>query len=91
MPMHERIPMEGRVFGRLTVQEYDHTNSQGFAVWRAVCECSREILVIGASLRRKPGTESCGCKRIEAATENILNEHRRRRKCKSKAEAQSAR
>ncbi len=62
-----RAPMEGKTFGRLTALSYDHTEGKS-AFYRCRCECGREIIVRGLSLRRGD-TRSCGCLRREVTAQ----------------------
>ena len=55
----------GQRFGRLTTVAYFGTKPCGRVAkhaWRCECDCGREIVVIGESLR-SGNTTSCGCKR----------------------------
>lgn len=64
--MGNRIDLTGRVFGRLIVLGYSHTDKNGWACWN--CECSHDggekviKTICGTSLtRKKTPTRSCGC------------------------------
>ena len=52
--------MKGQLFGRLTVLERAGTGSGGYALWRCICDCGKETVVIGQHLR-SGHTKSCGC------------------------------
>lgn len=60
------IDLTGRVFGRLTVIEksdkycYEGKSNLPRIQWRCKCECGKEVLVTGKSLR-SGNTRSCGC------------------------------
>lgn len=62
------IPLEGLVFGRLTVIERAENDAAGKPMWKCVCECRREAVVSGLSLR-SGSTHSCGCLRREIMRE----------------------
>jgi hypothetical protein len=53
----------GQRFGRLTVLRLsDKTDKYGEIFWQCLCDCGKETVVRGHSLRRKTGsTKSCGC------------------------------
>lgn len=51
--------LSGRVFGRLTVQEYAYSRRNG-PMWHVLCECGKTKIVEGGSLT-KGLTRSCGC------------------------------
>ena len=58
----------GQKFGRLTViEEADHTK-YGIK-WICQCDCGNEAMVLGVNLRKKDGTQSCGCLHDEAITD----------------------
>ena len=58
-----RIDLTGKRFGRLTVKAYEGLrNGKGY--WRCVCDCGKEKLIPGLSLRSEKST-SCGCYRAE--------------------------
>lgn len=51
-------------FGRLTVLEKTDERRSGHIVWKCKCDCGKECLVSGKTLRNG-GTTSCGCARIK--------------------------
>lgn len=51
-------------FGRLTVLSYSHKNSYGDHCWNCLCDCGKEIIRNGCSMRRGK-VKSCGCFRKE--------------------------
>ena len=57
-------PMEGKIFGRLTVINYVMADKGGKAIWRCICQCGNETRVTGYNLRAGL-TRSCGCLRGE--------------------------
>lgn len=59
-PGHRRIDLAGRRFGRLVAHAPEYPNGQRALHWRCVCDCGRQTVVNGASLRRG-ATSSCGC------------------------------
>jgi len=63
--MGKIINISGEKYGRLTVIEYDYTNSKnGRFKWVCKCECGNIKSIDGHSLR-KGLTKSCGCIKIE--------------------------
>ena len=68
------IDLTGKRFGRLTVIERGedyvcwtlHPNAEPTRFtapkWRCICDCGKEVTVLGASLRNG-NTRSCGCLR----------------------------
>jgi len=66
----------GNRYGRLTVVERAGSNRHGSALWRCICECGQETIVIGKDLRSER-TQSCGClQRDRVAESNRLPEGR---------------
>jgi len=59
----------GKVFGRLTVVEYDGPNKQGRSRYKCQCECGNTAVVNYNNLMRG-GTVSCGCYAKETASNN---------------------
>jgi hypothetical protein len=60
-----RVEMVGKKFGRMTVlglAPKPKPSSQ--TVWRCRCDCGKEVIVLGSSLR-SGRTKSCGCLRID--------------------------
>lgn len=68
MNSNAKIPMAGRVFGRLTVMAeaapYQPPTGKRQAQWLCACECGEETIVRGSLLRRGI-SKSCGCLRLE--------------------------
>lgn len=54
----------GQKFHRLAVIEYNGKNKQGNSLWKCICDCGKETIVIGSNLKRG-NTKSCGCLKIE--------------------------
>lgn len=55
------IDLTGHRYGRLTVIEYAGRAKNGkMCLWRCVCDCGKEIVTQGNSLR-SGNTKSCGC------------------------------
>jgi hypothetical protein len=54
-----RDDLNGRRFGRLTVEEFSHIECGG-AVWACRCDCGK-MSVIPARLLKSGNTASCGC------------------------------
>lgn len=76
------IDMTGRVYGRLTVLErvgsVFYRNGQSVPTWRCRCECGREVVVRGISLRNGT-TRSCGCLRAELSKERFTKNNPKRK------------
>lgn len=66
--MSQRIPMEGKRFGRLTVLRYSHTNKNKRAFYVCRCDCGKECIIMGKYLRNGD-TKSCGCLNIDRVKE----------------------
>lgn len=60
----------GNTYGILTVLERAGSNKHGKALWKCQCECGKEIIVDGTSLRTG-NTTSCGCRRLSAEKTEI--------------------
>ena len=58
--MGKIIDLTGQKFGKLTVLEKTKERRNRQVVWRCSCECGKETLVVGSSLR-SGHTKSCGC------------------------------
>ena len=52
--------LKGQKFGRLTVVEQMPNNANNKVMWRCVCDCGKETVVIGSRLFTGK-TKSCGC------------------------------
>lgn len=66
-----RIDMTGNRCGRLTVIGYECTKEDGHAMWKCICDCGKEVIVDGRSLR-SGNTKSCGCYNRERSTARIV-------------------
>lgn len=66
--MAKFIDLTGVKFGRLAVIKQAGRNKRGQIVWSCECDCGKEVVVCGASLRRG-NTRSCGCLQRERAIE----------------------
>lgn len=58
--MSKVIDMRGQRFGMLQVLDYEPIIRDRAAMWRCRCDCGREILARGTSMR-KGEKKSCGC------------------------------
>lgn len=63
--MGKRLQLVGKKFGRLTVIEDVGNDKNGCSLWRCVCECGNETIVVGSQLTYGH-TTSCGCRQKEA-------------------------
>lgn len=62
--------MEGKVFGRWTVIEFSHKDSQSRRVWLCECECGSIKAVLEYNLKSGRST-SCGCYHKETISKII--------------------
>lgn len=60
--------LNGQKFGRLTVISRAPNNADNKVMWRCVCDCGKEAVVIGSRLYTGK-TKSCGCLIRERTTE----------------------
>lgn len=67
--MSRVVDMTNKRFGRLTVIERD-LSIIGKAYWKCLCDCGKETIVYGASLRNGL-TKSCGCLSNEISKNNF--------------------
>lgn len=58
------IDLHGLRFGRLSVKSRSENSKKGQARWVCVCDCGKETIVYGSSLRSNK-TQSCGCTNVE--------------------------
>lgn len=58
--IHRIENLTNRVFGKLTVVEYSHTNNSNKSYWKCNCDCGNEITVRSDCLK-DGNTKSCGC------------------------------
>ena len=57
-----RLNLVGKIYGRLKVLKYNHTDKSSKAVWLCICECGNEHLV-STDLLNRGNLKSCGCLR----------------------------
>lgn len=57
------IDLTGQKFNNLTVKTYVGASKNGNSLWLCKCNCNKEIIVRGDSLRSGQ-TKSCGCSRL---------------------------
>lgn len=60
-----------RRFGKLTVVEFDHRDESGKRYWLCECDCGNAIVAEGHHLK-SGHTTSCGCKKYERRSEELL-------------------
>jgi hypothetical protein len=60
----------GERFGRLLVIELDRMEEDRGAYWKCLCDCGKEIVTSGHSLR-SGGTQSCGCLRRDSMPRGV--------------------
>ena len=69
--MSDVVDMIGKRFGKLTViSKYQGEKKRRGAYWVCRCDCGNEHITLGQSLRRGSVT-SCGCNRVENASQLI--------------------
>lgn len=56
--------LRGMRYGRLLVQTRLENSSRGQTRWECICDCGKEVAVVGSRLKSKK-TSSCGCIRSE--------------------------
>lgn len=54
------IPMLGKKFGQLKVLSLSHKDTKGRYFYKCFCDCGKQTIVRGSSLRSQ-NTKSCGC------------------------------
>jgi hypothetical protein len=62
--MSHLIDLTGQRFGRYTVVERAPNSPRGQARWHCRCDCGRESVAVGATLRNRD-SQSCGCRQRE--------------------------
>lgn len=68
-----RMDLTGQTFNRLTVTGFSHINQHKQSMWKCLCECGNEVVVLGIHLKNGH-TTSCGCLKKESA-ENLSMKH----------------
>lgn len=60
---HNANDLTGRRFGYLTITRLKGRRNGKNLEWFALCDCGKEIVVLGKEMTRKrgPGNQSCGC------------------------------
>lgn len=67
---HEVKDYKGKVFGELTVEEFDHKDKCHKAVWRCICSCGKECLIRSNNLQNGQ-IISCGHINRQMSAEKI--------------------
>lgn len=84
MKREKKIPdkydLTGKIFGRLKVIKYSHTNKQG-RIWECLCQCGKTSYVSIGALN-SGNTKSCGC----IPSELTAKRNRENKKYKNKTE-----
>lgn len=62
--MSLKVNMVGKKIGRLLVISEDSKRIGGMVYWRCRCDCGKETVVCGVSIR-KGASQSCGCLRLD--------------------------
>lgn len=69
----KQMNLNGKMFGRLhVVKSTSNRDSSGNLFWLCLCDCGKELEVVGASLTRG-NTQSCGCLHRERFTSRSHN------------------
>jgi hypothetical protein len=66
----KRIDLAGKVFGKLTVLEYSHSNR--YAYWKCRCECGKETIVRSSHLIAGL-VKTCGCSWAENGKKTVIH------------------
>jgi hypothetical protein len=69
--MATKIDMQGKTFGRLTVESPAESTKKGDAVWNVVCACGTHKTAVGEKLRNGE-SKSCGCLRKELSRVRLI-------------------
>lgn len=70
--MGKFIDLTNKKFGRLKVIERGKNSKHNQIQWKCICECGKEILVLGSHLK-SGHTKSCGCYQREKTSEYCKN------------------
>lgn len=74
--MDKSRDITGCRFGRLIAIERAGRDNRRNALWRCKCDCGKEIITRGSSLRAGV-TQSCGCLNLDLSTERIIKAQRK--------------
>ena len=77
--MSSFVNLIGQKFGRLVVVEQSHKNKWNHYYWLCLCDCGKEKIIAGSSLKTKC-TQSCGCLRKEKVTKHGYGKKKKRTK-----------
>lgn len=66
------IDLSGKKFERLTVLGFSGLDQNKNALWLCKCDCRKEVIILGASLRNGR-TKSCGCLKLEMNAADMPN------------------
>ena len=66
--MRKKLDLRGQKSGKLTVLRENGRDKHNKVLWLCRCECGKEIVVLGSSLRNEH-TTSCGCYNRERVVE----------------------
>ncbi len=80
--MAKAIDLTGKVYGKLTVVDYSHTEN-GKRMWNTVCECGNTAVFSASSLKAEYN-KSCGCTIIRYP-EDMVVAHRMYNKYKTRS------
>ncbi len=64
--MPKPLDLSGRIYGRLTVDKFDHRDRARHAHWQCVCACGARVIIAQTALQSGDAA-SCGCLRKETA------------------------
>lgn len=71
--MSKVIDLTNQTFNRWTVKSRAQNNKRGESMWNCVCECGKEKIVNGYSLRTG-ASKSCGCLQKEIVSQNSFED-----------------
>jgi len=63
----KRVPLEGKIFGRLTVLRYEGTGAYGIPLYFCQCECGGTKGDVRSGDLTRGNVKSCGCLKREYA------------------------
>ena len=65
----------GKKFNRLLCIKFIDIKNKARFLWR--CDCGKELICTSAEIITKTGKKSCGCLKLEAASQNLKNWHKK--------------
>ena len=68
---HKFINLFGKIFSRLEVLEYSHTDNYGQRIWKCICNCGN-LTYVSTNKLNNHHTQSCGCLHKEKLRLSVL-------------------